>query len=444
MAIIYHDDWEVSEKGRKDAERHRQKIDKAIRENVRNVISEESIITKKDGKKVKIPVKGMKDYRFIYGKNKNGAGVGQGPAKPGDIIGKQPKQGQGQGQGNKGGGHGKGEDYMETEVDIDYLIKIMFEDLGLPWIEEKTKKQILIPKGWKFETISKKGIIPRIHKKRTMIEALKRNVMFVSEIVNETGCREETAKAALLQANGDINDAIEIIKNNMLTEPPTGTVLIDDDDLRFKQIEHDVEYQSKAVVIAMMDVSASMHQRKKYLARSMLFWLVQFLRKMYDHVDIRFITHTTEAKFVDEDAFFYKGESGGTRCSSAFELANYTIDVEYPTDEWNVYCIYLSDGEDFEPQETVSKIKEMIEKQISMLGYVEILVDYDENTQWYGSNEWRTLLKEIRKTYKFDKTTKNGAEFYKNSEKRFLLSVIKGKEHVYPALKHLLFEKRKK
>lgn len=439
MSVIFHDDWEVSEKGKKDAERHRHKIDDAIRKNVKDVISEKSIITKKAGKKVRIPVKGLKDYRFIHGKN-NGAGVGQGPGKPGDVIGRKPDNQEQQGQEP---GDALGEDYMETEVDIDYLIKIMFEDLGLPWIEEKTKKQILVPKGYKFDTISKKGIIPRIHKKRTMIEALKRNIMFTAEIMEETNCTEEVAGGALVQSHGDINEAIELVKNDLVTEPATGATLIEDEDLRFKQIEHDVEYHSKAVVIAMMDVSASMHQKKKYLARSMLFWLVQFLNKMYDHVDIRFITHTTEAKLVDEDTFFYKGESGGTRCASAFELANHLIDTEYPTNEWNVYCIYLSDGEDFEPEDTVRGITEMIDKEISMLGYVEILVEYDEQTDWYGSNEWRTLLAEIKKHYKFTKLEKEGAEFYKNIEKRFLLAVIKNKSHVYPALKHLLFEKKK-
>jgi uncharacterized sporulation protein YeaH/YhbH (DUF444 family) len=277
-----------------------------------------------------------------------------------------------------------------------------------------------------------------------MIEALKRNVMFTAEIMEATDCTEEIAGGALVQSKGDINEAIDLVKNNLVTEAASAATLIEDDDLRFKQIEHDVEYHSKAVVIAMMDVSASMHQKKKYLARSMLFWMVQFLNKMYDNVDIRFITHTTEAKMVDEDTFFHKGESGGTRCASAFELANYLIDTEYPTNEYNVYCIYLSDGEDFEPQDTVSKIKEMIDKDISMLGYIEILVAYDEGTMWFGSNEWRTLLAEIKKHYKFSKTEKDGAEFYKNNEKRFLLSVIKNKTHVYPALKHLLFEKKEK
>ncbi len=84
MAIVVHDDWDLSEKGKKDAERHREKIDDAIRKNVKDVISEESIITKRKGKKVRIPVKGMRDYRFIYGSNDGAAGgVGQGEGEAG-------------------------------------------------------------------------------------------------------------------------------------------------------------------------------------------------------------------------------------------------------------------------------------------------------------------------------------------------------------------------
>lgn len=440
MSIEYHKDWGVSEKGRKDAERHRKKIDKAIRDKVGDVISEESIITKKKGKKVRIPVRGLKDYRFIYGRNKGGAGVGQGPGKPGDIIGKKPKGG-GDQQGPPG--DQEGEDYMETEVDIDYLIEIMFEELGLPWIEEKTKKEELIPKGWKFETISKKGILPRVHKKRTMIEAIKRNVMFAAAVMEETGCNEESAYRALNQASGDLKTAITIIKTGTLSDEISESPTIFDEDLRYKQIERDVEYHSKAVVIAMMDVSYSMHQKKKYLARSMLFWLTQFLKKVYDFVEIRFITHTTTAKVVSEDEFFHKRESGGTRCASAFELANYMIDTEYPTQEWNVYGVYLSDGEDFSPAETVREIGNMLKRKINMLGYVEILVEYDESTGYYGSTEWRTLLREIRKKYHFTEIKKHGTEFYENKKERFLLAVIKDKSHVYPTLKHLLFEKRK-
>ncbi len=87
----------------------------------------------------------------------------------------------------------------------------------------------------------------------------------------------------------------------------------------------------------MMDVSGSMGTMKKYLARSFYFWMTSFLRVIYKRVEIRFIAHTTEARLVDEYDFLHRGESGGTSCHSAYELATDLIDTEYPTSQWNVY-----------------------------------------------------------------------------------------------------------
>jgi len=429
MTIVFQDEGELSEKGHKDAERHRQKIDKAIRENVRDVIGNESIITRKGKKKVKVTVKGLKDYRFIYG-DSNSAGVGQGEGEPGDIIDQRPKDDEGNGP---QAGQEEGEDLMETEVDIDYLLQIMFEDLGLPWIEEKTKANKLVPKGWKFENISKVGIKPRIHKKKTMMESIKRNILTVSQIVKDTNCSRDDGNKALAQANGDINKAIEIIRNGKLTCKQR-RIFIDNSDFRFKQMEEDIEYHSNAVVIAMMDVSGSMGPEKKYLCRSLLFWMTQFLKKKYDFVDIKFIQHTTTAKVVDEDEFFNKAESGGTNCYTAFEKANYIIDTEYPLDEWNVYCVYVGDGEDWDNNRTITKIGEMLDKKINMLGYVEI--DTEENP-W---NPGGTLINTIKQTWKFTNHRELGTDFYRNNDKRFLLSVIKDKKHVEATLRHFLFQ----
>ena len=199
-----------------------------------------------------------------------------------------------------------------------------------------------------------------------------------------------------------------------------------------------MEVQSQAVVICMMDVSGSMTTDKKYLARSMLFWLTEFLKKCYDNVQIKFITHTTEAQVVDEDTFFHKGESGGTACWTAFEKANYIIETEFPINEWNVYCVYISDGEDWDPNKTVRYMDEMLKKQVNMLSYVEIKID---SGPWGWSDE--SLMKEIHKKWKFKETHEAGTKFYRNDEHRFLLSVIKGRDHVYPALKHMLFERQK-
>ena len=457
MTIVDHDDWSLSERGKKDAERHREKIDDAIRKNVRDVISEESIITKKRGKKVRVPVKGLKDYRFINGKGSKGKegsgegdgegqGAGQGPGKPGDVIGRRSKDGdKGQGQGDKAGNE-PGEDYMETEVDIDYLIEIMFEDLGLPWIEEKIKASHLVPSGWKFETITKKGILPRVHKKRTMLEAIKRNELFAGEVIEATGCEHDDALRALVQAVGDINDAIDIIKDDKLDKDIDPYVLIEDEDMRYKQIEEAYELQSNCVVIAMMDTSGSMTIDKKYLCRSLLFWLVEFLKKVYDNVDIKFIAHTTEAKVVDENTFFHKGESGGTYCWSAIDKAIYLIDTEYPTEEWNVYCVYVSDGEDFEPDKTVRYIEELLKRNINMMSYNEIdtrstLSSDPYSFMWGQSN---TLIKAIKDKWRFNCKQEEDTEFCKNMDLHFLTSIIKKKEHIYPVLKHILFSKEGK
>ena len=429
MATIYHENWELSEKGTKDAERHRTKIDKAIRESVQDVIGEESIITRKGKKKIKISVKGFKDFRFVYGNPGGGAGVGQGEGKAGDKLGSKQKQGSKPG---KPGEKDAGNDVMQTEVDIDYLLDIMFDDLDLPWIEEKTKAAELVPKGWKFDSVSKKGIFPRIHKKKTMMEAIKRNILYVNEIINNTGCVKFDAEKALTQAHGDLLDAISIIKEGKLNGN-IPSIFIEDEDLRYKQIEQDVEYHSKAVVICMMDVSGSMSKEKKYLCRSLLFWMTEFLKKKHEHVDNKFIQHTTEAKVVDEDTFFHKDNSGGTACYTAFEKANYIIDTEYPLNEWNVYCIYVGDGEDWNPDITIVKMKEMINKNINMLGYIEVK---PSNEQYYSN---QSLIDNILKTWKFQKIKGDGTNFYKNTNKKILLSTIKNKKHVWPTLQHLLF-----
>ena len=436
MTIVYHDDWEISEKGKKDVERHQRKVEDAIKKSVKDVISEENIITKRDGKKVKIPIRGMKDYKFRYGDlgQGGGGGAGQGNGKPGDII--HQKEGK-KGQGGDKAGQEKGEYYLETEVDIDYIIKIMFEDLGLPWIEEKTKKEKAIPKGWKFETITKTGIVPMIHKKRTMIEAIKRNVAFAYEISRETGCSEDDANKALVQAVGDLNEAINIINEGRLEKTEDVSIFINEDDLRFKQVEQDVEYHSNAVVIAMMDVSGSMTTDKKYLARSMLFWMVEFLKKVYDNVEICFIRHTTEAEITSEDKFFNESTYGGTYCYSAFEKANWVIDTQYPVSDWNVYCVYVSDGEDFDTNKTLKEIDKMIDRKINMLGYTQI------NTS--GTTAYSTLLKDIvtSKRWSFKEIKQDDTFFFKDEKHHFLASLIKNKDHVYPTLKHFLFERKK-
>lgn len=433
MSIIQHESWEISERGRKDSQRHREKIDEQIRKQVKNVIGEESIITNKNGTRIRIPVKGLKDYQFRHGINDDElkGGVGQGKGKPGDVIARDP------GTSNGKAGNQKGEEYMEVEVDIDYLIKIMFEDLGLPYLEEKTKIEQLVPVGWKFDGISKVGIRPRLHKKKTITETLKRTAAYIQEIMEETKCDIDMAERALVQSENDLEYAIDLVKSDQVRDDiDTSLLYIEDDDMRYKMVTEQYEPSSSAVIIAMMDISGSMSSEKKYLARSFLFWMNEFLKKTYQNVQIRFIVHTTEAKFVDEKDFFKIGEWGGTYCHTAFDLANYTLETEFPKDEWNRYVIYSSDGEDFDSDKTMSSAKTMLDNGLNMFGYLEIKPDSEP----YANGN---LLKDFRKTFNLKAETVDTKTFFKSQDKHIIAGEIKGSDYVYPMLKTMLFEKKK-
>ena len=198
-----------------------------------------------------------------------------------------------------------------------------------------------------------------------------------------------------------------------------------------------MEYQSNAVVLAMMDVSGSMGTMKKYLARSFFFWLVEFLRQIYNHVQIRFIAHTTEAKLVDEHEFFHKGESGGTFCHSAYDLAIHLAETEYSPSRWNIYPFHFSDGEDFDPLKTVASVKRLMQMGINMLGYGEIRADL-----YTTSHLMETFAEElhIKKRHLYE--TDFEIFFGTDESTPFVGAVLKDKSHVYLALKEFLKKDR--
>lgn len=313
----------------------------------------------------------------------------------------------------------------------------MFEDLGLPYLEEKTKIEQLVPVGWKFDGISKVGIRPRLHKKKTITETLKRTAAYIQEIMEETKCDIDMAERALVQSENDLEYAIDLVKSDQVRDDiDTSLLYIEDDDMRYKMVTEQYEPSSSAVIIAMMDISGSMSSEKKYLARSFLFWMNEFLKKTYQNVQIRFIVHTTEAKFVDEKDFFKIGEWGGTYCHTAFDLANYTLETEFPKDEWNRYVIYSSDGEDFDSDKTMSSAKTMLDNGLNMFGYLEIKPDSEP----YANGN---LLKDFRKTFNLKAETVDTKTFFKSQDKHIIAGEIKGSDYVYPMLKTMLFEKKK-
>src|SRR5215831_10488562 len=212
ISTVSQHDWSLHRKGQIDQERHKQKIKEAIKKNLANIVSEESIILS-DGKRVlKVPIRSLEEYRFRYDFNKQQhAGQGDGESQVGDVIARDPRPG----RGRRGeAGEEPGTDYYEAEITLDELAAMIFEDLGLPNLEEK-KLAEMESEAVRFTDVRKVGPLANLDKKRTIMENIKRNA-----------------------AKGD---------------PHFGE--LKNEDLRFKTWEPTIKYQSNAVVLAMMDVS---------------------------------------------------------------------------------------------------------------------------------------------------------------------------------------------
>src|SRR5947208_773334 len=377
MSVSHHD-WSLHRKGPMDQQRHKERIKEAIKQNLPNIVSEENIILS-DGKHIiKVPIRSLEEYRFRYDDNSGKqAGSGDGDSKVGDVIGRVGG-GQGPGKGKAGpAGEQPGVDYYEAEVSIDEIAALIFEDLGLPNLQEKRLKQIESD-TIRFTDVRKKGTLPNLDKRRSLLENIKRHA-----------------------AKGD---------------PHVGNFI--PEDLRFKTWETKVEYQSNAVVIAMMDVSGSMGEFEKYIARSFYFWMVRFLRTKYNNVQIVFISHHTEAKEVTEEEFFHKGESGGTQVSSAYELALEIIRERYNPDDWNIYPFHFSDGDNlpWDNDRCVQLVTRLMEL-CNIFGYGEIREGH------YRSPS--TLM----------------SAYNKISDRKFTAVTISDKKEVYPALRKFFAER---
>jgi sporulation protein YhbH len=428
--VVAKPDYGSSPRGRADAARHRAKVKEAIRRNLPDIISDEAIITRKDNRLVKVPIRGLKSYHFIHGQTGTASGgFGSGEGEKGKLIGRRPKPGRSQ-PGKPG--EEPGVDYLETEIELEELVQMMLEDLGLPNLKQKETRETLFKAGWKIDSVEKAGVWSRIDKKRTVKEAILRTEVLVAQLMRETGRPEADCRAALVQAAGIMERARALLASGAAPGPGSGVpeAFLESADLRFRTVMEDTESQSNAVVMAMMDVSGSMGTMKKYMARSFFFWMLSFLRSLYRRVDIRFIAHTTEAKLVDEQEFFHKGESGGTRCSSAYALAAELIDSAYPTSSWNVYPYHDSDGEDWDAGETVRAAKTLLSKGVATMGYGEIQEEY-------GSS---VLMQAFREELGLREGKTERLSYFEGgwAGSPFTGVILRAKEDLYPALRAIL------
>ncbi len=387
MAIFRDFSQGGRERTAEDRRRHKELVEESIKKNIGNIITEESIIGQSGNKKIKIPIRGMKEYSFIYGRNTRGTAIGDGDEKRGDVVGEDEE---GRNGGHGGAGTQEGEDIYETEITVEELVNYLFDDLKLPDLDRKKLSELSSGNCFRKLGYQKKGIPPRLAKKRSAIERIKRKQACkrdIGEITNTSDGVSATERAEVIESVMS-TESVKLSQNRETVRFP-----FMENDLRYRRLKQTNHKNFNAVVICIMDVSGSMDQTKKYMARSFYFLLYQFLRLRYSHVEVVFIAHTTTAKEVGELEFFHKGESGGTYISSGYEKALQIIEERYNPENWNVYAFHCSDGDNWtEDNKRAVELAARLCEVCNLFGYGEIVPGY----YYAGSTVKSEYLKNIK------------------------------------------------
>ncbi len=355
----------------RDRARFKKIVRGAIRSGIRKYISHGELIGRKGKDLVSIPLPQLESPRFRFGQSQRG--VGQGEGNPGDPLAFDPN-----GQGSKKAGSDPGEHILEVELTLEELAAMLGEELALPRIEPRGKKNIVAERD-KYKSIARSGPEALRHFKRTFRRALRRQVI-----------------------SGTYDPA----------EPRVWPVK---EDKLYRSWKTIPERESNAVVIYMMDVSGSMGDEQKELVRLASFWIDTWLISQYKGVERRFIIHDAEAREVDQETFFHTRESGGTRISSAYGLCLKVIRESFPPKDYNLYPFHFTDGDNFnEDDEEALKLLNELLPQVNVFCYGQV-----EGT--YGYGQFLKLIQEKSE-----------------GEDKVRTAAIRTRESIYDALKAFL------
>jgi uncharacterized sporulation protein YeaH/YhbH (DUF444 family) len=341
----------------------------------------------------------------------------------GDRIDK-PKGGGGAGSGREGADSGSGEDPFLFALSEAEFLDILFEDLELPDLIKASLKDSSA-REFRRAGYTSDGATPNLAVLRTMRVSLSRRFALrrpsFAEVQRlEAELEALRAKPAMEPADqlriGELDAEIVRLKRRQLAIP-----FIDPIDVRYNRFNPVLVPRAKAVMFCLMDVSASMGERHKDLAKRFFILLHLFLKRKYERVDIVFIRHTHEAAEVDEQEFFYGRETGGTMVSSALKTMIAVRDARYPVADWNVYCAQASDGDNSagDSSECVALLDKAILPLTQYYAYIEI-ADEDASDDARQKDLWRAYAALWEKASNFAMTRVAGrADIYPVFRKLF-------------------------
>jgi len=364
-----------------------------VRKAVREASSSRSIKDAGKGGEVSIPSGGVHEphlHRSRQGGVRDYVLPGNKKYVEGDSIAR-PEQGGG--QGSQASDSGEGEDEFRFALTDEEYLDLYLEDLELP---DLAKRQVTGATSvlWRQAGYSVSGPPSRLSVPRTLRHSMSRRIALKRPKAEEINAlREEIEK--LEREGGQFEALVEKRKQlEQIIARSKRIPYIDPVDVRYRRLESNPKPIAKAVMFCLMDVSGSMNEHMKDLAKRFYSLLYLFLNRRYEHVDVVFIRHTHEASEVDEQTFFYSRETGGTVVSTAlFKMAEIVRD-RYPVDQWNIYAAQASDGDNTSSDNAVvlAQLRDVILPICQYYAYVEVGMDDEDDHPGAGepsTNLWR-------------------------------------------------------
>jgi uncharacterized sporulation protein YeaH/YhbH (DUF444 family) len=341
-----------------------------IRDAVKKKLGERSITDTEQGEKVSIPARDTDEPFFHHGRGGRHTHVlpGNRDFIPGDKL-QRPKGGAG-GGGGEASDQGEGVDEFIFELTRDEFLDFLFQDMALPNLSKR-----LLTGSDEVKRVragfSADGAPGNISITRSMRSAIARRIALGA------GKRRELQELEVqykMFSDPDSPEAkVLLLRIEELRQQLGRIPFLDDIDIRYHRQQDEPIPTSKAVMFCLMDVSGSMDQATKDLAKRFFILLYLFLERHYEKTDVVFIRHHTRADEVDEEEFFYSRETGGTVVSSALELMADIIKKRYPISEWNIYGSQASDGDNWpnDAERCTSQLSRIL-PWVQYYAYIEI------------------------------------------------------------------------
>ncbi|MER8499279.1 YeaH/YhbH family protein [Mesorhizobium sp. M0045] len=309
---------------------------------------------------------------------------------PGDRL---PKPGQGGGMGSAPG-RTESEDDFRFVLSREEVLDLFFEDLELPDMVKLNLKEILAFKP-RRAGFAATGSPTNINVGRTMRNSHGRRIALRRPKQEDLDAiAQEIASLEAKPQNVEMRQRIVALQEEFdrLERRRKRIAYVDPVDIRFNRFDAQPVPNANAVMFCLMDVSGSMGEREKDLAKRFFVLLHLFLKRRYDRTEVVFIRHTHEAQEVDEETFFYNTQSGGTVVSTALEEMHRIVEQRYPSREWNIYVAQASDGDNFvtDSERCIALLDEQIMRLCQYFAYVEILDERESHI--FGATDNGTSL----------------------------------------------------